>query len=129
MARMRNVETLRGTGRVLEDNQARVLLPSVDYVVIVQQEVVESATGTGAPETAGPFSARGYLIHDHFNPAVVDALTGKAVDLELSDGRRWPCLVQDNEGALLGRQDFKPPLTAEQRTQPRGSSHAGQREP
>ena len=94
-------------------------------MVIVQQEVVESATGTGVPETAGPLSARGYLIHDHFNPDVVEALTGKAVDLELSDGRRWPCLVQDNEGALLGREAFKPPLTAEQRAQPQGSSDSG----
>lgn len=128
MARKRNVETLRGTGRVLEDDQARVLVPSIGYVVIVQQEIVESATSTGAPDTAGPLSARGYLIHDHFNPDVVDALTGKAVDLELSDGRRWPCLVQDHEGALLGRQDFKPPLTAEQRAPHQGSSDSRRRD-
>jgi hypothetical protein len=129
MARKRNVETLRGTGRVLEDDQPRVLIQSIGYVVIVQQEVVESAAGTDAPETAGAFSARGYLIHDHFNPDVVDALTGKAVDLELSDGRRWPCLVQDTEGALLGRQDFKPPLTAEQRAQHQESSPSARPKP
>ena len=104
MARMRNVETLRGTGRVLEDNQARVLLPSVDYVVIVQQEVVESATGIGAPETAGPFSARGYLIHDHFNPAVVDALTGKAVESRVE--RRPPLALP---GAGQRRRPSRPP--------------------
>lgn len=115
MTRRRNVETLRGTGRVLEDDQAQVLVPEVGYVVIVQQEVVGASTVAGSPERPGLLSARGYLIHDHFNPGVADALIGKAVDLEMSDGRRWPCVVQDGEGALVGRGAFKPPLTPAQR--------------
>jgi len=115
MARRRNVETLRGIGRVLGDDHAQVLVQEVGYVVIVQQEMVEGSIVAGPQESAGLLSARGYLVHDHFNPGVADALIGKAVDLELSDGRRWPCYVQDSEGALVGRGAFKPPLTLEQR--------------
>ncbi len=109
MVRRRNVETLRGIGRFLKDNAADVLVKKVSYVVIVQQEVLDDPTATGA------LSARGYLVHDHFNPDVVASLVGKHVDLELSDGRRWPCLVQDSDGSLLGRDGFKPPLPPEQR--------------
>lgn len=128
MIRKRNVETLRGIGRILEDDQARVLVQAVGYVVIVQQEIVDSPPGAGAEENPGLLSARGYLVHDHFNPDVAGALIGKDVDLELSDGRRWPCLIQDDEGALVGRQAFKPPLTAEQRARPQGPADSGRAE-
>ena len=116
MTRRRNVETLRGVGRVLAAaDQAQVLVPEVGYVVIVQQEIVDSSPVADTETTPGVLSARGYLIHDHFNPDVARALIGKAVELELSDGRRWPCLVQDDEGALAGPYDFRPPLAAGQR--------------
>ena len=110
MTRKRNVETLRGTGRVLAAaDQAQVLVPEVGYVVIVQQEVVDTPPDAGTEAKPGALSARGYLIHDHFNPDVAHALIGKAVELELSDGRRWPCSVQDEDGGLVGRYEFRPP--------------------
>jgi len=112
MTRRRNVETLRGVGRILAADRAQVLVPEVGYVVIVQQEVVDSSPAAGTEATPGALSARGYLIHDHFNPDVAQALIGKAVELELRDGRRWPCVVQDDEGALVGRYEFRPPLAA-----------------
>jgi hypothetical protein len=128
MIRKRNVETLRGIGRILEDEQARVLVQAIGYVVIVQQEVVDSSPVAGADEKPGLLSARGYLVHDHFNPDVAGALIGKDVDLELSDGRRWPCSIQDDEGALVGRHPFKPPLTVEQRAGSPGPTVPGRAE-
>ncbi|HYN07795.1 MAG TPA: hypothetical protein VES67_10425 [Vicinamibacterales bacterium] len=128
MTRKRNVETLRGTGRVLEDDQARVLVQEVGYVVIIQQEIVDSSPVAGAEEKPGVLSARGYLVHDHFNPDVAGLLIGKDVDLELSDGRRWPCSVQDDEGSLVGRHAFKPPLTAEQRARQQGPTDSWRHE-
>jgi hypothetical protein len=107
MARRRNVDTIRGTGRILADDRADVLLAQVGYVIIVQEEVLDPPSGPGRR------SARGYLVHDHFNPDVAMALVGRPVDLELSDGRRWPCLVDDAEGALEGRGAFKPPLPSQ----------------
>lgn len=107
MMRRRNVETVRGTGRILAEDQTDVLLPEVGYVIIVQEEVSDP------PAAPGRRSARGYLVHDHFNPNVAAALVGKPVDLELDDGRRWPCSFDDAEGGLVGRGAFKPPLKAE----------------
>lgn len=107
MTRRRNVDTVRGTGRILADDKAEVLLAQVGYVIIVQEEVLDAPAGPGRR------SARGYLVHDHFNPNVAAALVGKPVELELSDGRRWPCMIDDAEGSLVERGAFKPALKPE----------------
>jgi hypothetical protein len=52
------------------DDQPDVLLAQVGYVIIVQEEARDPPSGPGRR------SARGYLVHDHFNPDVAAALVG-----------------------------------------------------
>ncbi len=85
-----------GFGRILLKGE--VVADVVRYSVSFSRPVVRGRKAARSNEVASPYSGRGQLLSDF--PV---RLIGKDIELELSDGRRWPCFIQGGDGTLEGR--------------------------
>ena len=94
-------ETLTGTGRLWSGNH--VVLADVPYRIDISRGFRSGLPGLWRVEGQidGPFPELTKLVIE--NPA--------DLELELADGRRWGCVIQDSAGRLLnsGRRDLQVP--------------------
>jgi hypothetical protein len=95
--RLRDAERLTGIGAIR--GAGRVVIEAIGYVVHVEQAMLAAGRG----EVPGMFSAHGYLVFDQYANPIPFPLIGADVELELADGRVWPCIIQSSSGTLVGR--------------------------
>jgi hypothetical protein len=96
------LETLNGRGTLWHG--AKAVVENATYNVVVTQRLHDTSSMSGASEVPGLKSVRGRISAEGHELFALMATAGSPeLELELQDGRRWPCFLQSIDGTLAPR--------------------------